>query len=310
MRRFRFGVSVGEAGSRAEWAAKARRAEDLGFDTLLTADHLDATLPPLQPLITAAEATNRLRVGTLVLNNDFRHPVLVAREAAALDLLSDGRFELGLGAGHMKPEYDEAGMDFDPPATRIERLGEAVRIIKGLLDGETVSFSARHYQVAGHTGHPPPVQRPHPPILIGGNSRETLSLAGREAEIAGLTGFGHTREGKVVLSGFTAAATEQRISWVREAAGERFDVIELNALVQRVVVTENRQEAAAELAARIPRLTPEQALESPYLLIGTVAQLIDDLHARRERLGISYCVVFEPALDALAPVVARLAGQT
>jgi len=309
MRPFRFGVSLGEAGSRAKWAAKARRAEDLGFDTLLTADHLVATLPPLLPLVTAAEATSRLRLGTLVLNNDFRHPVLVAREAATLDLLSDGRFELGLGAGHMKPEYDEAGMDFDPPATRIERLGEAVTVIKGLLAGETVTFSGRHYHVAGHTAFPPPVQRPHPPILIGGNSRETLSLAGREAEIAGLTGFGHTREGKVVLSGFTAAATEQRIGWVREAAGERFDTIEVNALVQRVVVTENRQETAAELAARIPGLTPEQALESPYLLIGTVDQLVDELHARRKRLGISYYVVFEPALDTVAPVVARLAGQ-
>jgi probable F420-dependent oxidoreductase len=307
MRPFRFGVSMWSAASLDEWKTKARKAEDLGFTTMLVPDHLAPIFPPLVPLITAAEATATLRVGTLVLNNDFRHPVLAAREAATVDLLSGGRLELGLGAGHMKPEYDEAGLPFDPPAVRIERLGEAVTVIKGLLRGDAVSFAGRHYRMNGHTIHLLPAQRPHPPILVGGNSRGTLTIAGQQADIASLTGFGHTREGSVVLSGFTAAATETRLGWVR-AAGDRFGEIEINALVQRVEVTDDRRGAAEALAATFTGLSPEDVLDSPYLLIGTTEQIADDLRRRRDRLGISYYVVFEPAMEALAPVVARLAG--
>jgi probable F420-dependent oxidoreductase len=307
-RPFRFGVSVWTAESRADWRAKAQKVEDLGYSALLVADHLAALLPPMIPLVSAAEATTTLRFGTFVLNNDFRHPVLVAREAAAVDLLTDGRFELGIGAGHMKPEYDQAGIPFDPPATRIERLGEAVAIIRGLLAGETVTFTGRHYQVAGHAAYPPPVQEPHLPILIGGNSRGVLTLAGREADIVGFTGFGQTAGGKIILSGFTTTGTAERIGWVRAAASDRFDQLELNALVQNVVVTDNRQDAATEITRRLPGLTPEDILDSPFLLIGTVDQVVAQLEARRARLGISYYVVFEPAMEALAPVIARLAG--
>src|SRR5499427_6942434 len=169
MKTYRFGVNVGPSRSRAEWAQKARKLEDLGYSTLTAPDHLSGFFAPMPALISAAEATKNLRVGTNVLNNDFRHPVLVAREAATVDLLTEGRFELGLGAGHMQSEYDQAGLSFDAGRIRVERLSEAVTLIKRLLSGEQVTLAGRYYSVTGHTIYPLPVQRPHPPILVGGN---------------------------------------------------------------------------------------------------------------------------------------------
>jgi len=162
MKPFRFGVNVWSAGSRAEWADKARKAEELGYSVFTVPDHLAGIFAPMPALMSAAAATKRLRVGTNVLNNDFRHPVLVAREAATADLLTDGRLQVGLGAGHMKSEYDEAGLRFDAGGARVERLAEAVSIVKRLLNGEEVTFAGRHYRVNGHRIHPLPVQRPHP----------------------------------------------------------------------------------------------------------------------------------------------------
>ena len=285
MKPFRFGVSIGKAGSRAEWVDKARKLEDLGYATLTVPDHLTALLAPIPALVSAAAATKSLRLRTNVLNNDFRHPVLLAREVATADLLTDGRLQLGLGAGYMKSEYDEAGLCFDPGGVRVDRLAEAVTIVKRLLEGEEVTFTGRHYRVTGHTIQPLPVQRPHPPILIGGN--------GVEPE----------------FSGFTAAGADARVRLVREAAADRYERLELNALVQRVLVTDERRQAAEELARRWTQLSPEEILESPYVLIGSVGRLVDDLQARRERWGISDYVIFEPYLDAFAPVVARLAGE-
>jgi probable F420-dependent oxidoreductase len=310
MKPFRFGVNVWRAGSRAEWADKARKLEDLGYYSLTVPDHLADLFAPVPALVSAAAATTSLRVGTNVLNNDFRHPVLVAREAATVDLLTDGRLQLGLGAGHMRSEYDQAGLPFDPGATRVERLVEAVAIVKGLLRGEPVTFAGRHYRVTDHTIHPRPLQRPHPPILIGGNGPRLLTLAAKEADIVGLSGITF-RHGGVDpdLSGWRAGGVDERVRLVREAAGERYDLVELNALVQRVVVTDDRRQAAEELANRWRQLSPEEILESPYVLIGAVDQLVEDLYARRERWDISSYVIFEPYIDAFAPVVARLAGR-
>ena len=260
-------------------------------------------------LASAAEVTTTLLLGTMVLNNDFRHPVLVAREAATLDVLSEGRLQLGLGAGHMRHEYEQAGLDFDPGPTRVERLGEAVAIIKGLLRGEAVSFAGRHYRVTGHVVHPAPVQRPHPPILIGGNAAQVLTLAAKEADIVGLNGITFRRGGAAPdVTNFREADVDQQVQLVRQAAGGRFERLELNALVQRVVVTGDRRAAAEELAGRWPQLGAEDILRSPYALLGTIEQLVDDLQARRARWGISYYTIQEPYLDAFAPVVARLAG--
>jgi probable F420-dependent oxidoreductase len=310
MKPFRFGVNVGRASSRADWAEKARKVESLGYSALTVPDHLADLLAPMPALLSAAAATQRLRVGTNVLNNDFRHPVLVAREASTVDLLTDGRLQLGLGAGHMQSEYDQAGLNFEAGGTRVARLAEALTIVKRLLKGEPVTFAGRYYRVTDHTIHPLPVQQPHPPILIGGNGRRLLTLAAQEADIVGLSGITFRRGGaEPDLSGWRVAGVDERVQRVREAAGDRYDRLELNALVQRVVVTDDRRQAAEELAHRWPQLSPEEILQSPYVLLGTVDQLVEVLQARRERWDISYYVIFESYMDAFAPVVARLAGR-
>ena len=309
MKPFRFGVNVGPSRSRAEWVEKARKLEGLGYYALTVPDHLSEFLAPLPALVSAAAATTTLRVGTNVLNNDFRHPVLVAREAATVDLLTDGRLMLGLGAGYMQSEYDQAGFGYDPGGTRVERLGEAVSIIKGLLSGEPVTFGGQHYRVTGHRIHPLPAQRPHPPIAISGNGRRLLTLAAREADIVGLSGVTFRRGGTAPeLSGWKASGVDERVRLVRDVSGDRFAAIELNALVQRVVVLDDRRRAAEELARHWNQLSPDEILESPHVLVGTVDQIIEDLQARRARWGISYFTIFEPYVSALAPVVARLAG--
>jgi probable F420-dependent oxidoreductase len=310
MKPFRFGVNAWSAASRAEWTDKARRAEDLGYAVLTVPDHLAGIFAPIPALMSAAAATTRLRVGTNVLNNDFRHPVLVAREAATADLLTDGRLQLGLGAGHMGSEYAQAGLRFDAGGVRVARLAEAVAIVKGLLAGEEVTFAGRHYRVSAHTIHPRPVQRPHPPILIGGNGPQLLTLAAKEADIVGLSGITFRRGGaERDLSGWRTAGVDRRVELVREAAGDRSQRLELSALIQTVVVTDHRRRACEDLAQRWPQLAPAEILESPYVLVGTVDQQVEDLHARRQRWGISSYVVFEPYLETLAPVVAKLAGR-
>jgi probable F420-dependent oxidoreductase len=310
-RPFRFGLSAGAVPpSGSAWRTLARRAEELGFDVLLTADHLDDALPPLAPLCTAAEATSALRVGTLVVNNDFRHPAVLAKDAATVGLLTGERLELGLGAGHMKSEYDQAGIPFDPPATRVARLGESVRIVKGLLAGEEVTFAGEHYRLAGHRCHPAPVRVP---ILVGGNGTRVLTIAAEQADIAGFAGFSQV-EGTagVRLSHFTAEGLADRIALVRERAGDRFDALELNALIQFVFVTRDRRGAAERLQALAPALTVEDILDSPFVLIGTHDEMAETLRERRERFGVSYWVVFErrpnsdQTIDTLGPVIERL----
>jgi probable F420-dependent oxidoreductase len=311
MKPFRFGISIWYVASRAELADKAKKVEALGYDTLSFPDHLNERIAPMPALMAAAAATRRLRLGTNVLNNDLRHPVLVAREAAAIDLLTDGRLQLGLGAGSIKSEYDQAGLRFESGRVRVERLAEAVTVIKGLLEGEEVTFSGAHYQVAGHRIAPLPVQKPHPPILIGGNGARLLALAAREADIVGFSGITF-RSGSASpdVSAWRAAAVDERVRLVRDTAGEdRFAHLELNALVQRVIVTEDRRAAAEELTGRWPELSVDDILQTPYLLIGTVEQMIEDLEVRRQRWGISYYAIHEPYLDDLAPVVARLGGK-
>jgi probable F420-dependent oxidoreductase len=308
---FSFGVNVRNAGSRAEWVDKARRIENLGYATLGVPDHPAEMLAPIPAVMAAAAATTRLRVGTNVLNNDFRHPVLVAREAATVDLLTDGRFQLGLGAGHVKVEYEQTGVTFDRGATRVERLAEAVTIVKSLLAGERVTFVGRHYRVTDHTIHPRPVQRPHPPLVIGGNGPRLLALAAREADIVGLTGITFARGGtQPDFSGWKPAAVDERIALLRSAAGPRFERLELNALVQRVIVTAPALTARRAAATELTRgqLLADDVLATPFALIGDIDQLVEELHARRERWGISSYTVFEPAVELLAPVVARLAG--
>ena len=252
---FRFGVNLWHAASRAAWIDKARKLEALGYAVLSVPDHLADFLAPLPALVSAAEATTHLRVGTNVLNNDFRHPVLVAREAATVDLLTEGRLQLGLGAGFMQAEYEQMGVRFDPGGRRVERLAEAVRIIKGLFTGQPVMFVGHHYHVMQHQLQPLPVQRPHPPLLIGGNGPRLLTLAAQEADIVGLTGISF-RPGDQgpELSGWTVTGVEERLQRIRATAGARYERLELSALVQRVEVTDHRDSAAEDLAGRWPPL--------------------------------------------------------
>src|SRR5438552_9895995 len=306
---FRFGVNMRTAPSGAAWADAARRVEALGYSTLTVPDHFTDIYSPMPAIVAAAAATTRLRVGTLVLNNDFRHPVLLAREAALVDLLTDGRLQLGLGAGYMKSEYDQAGLTFDRGGVRVARLGEAVTIVKSLLRGDTVTFEGHHYHVTGHAIHPRPRQQPHPPILIGGNGRHILTLAAVEADIVALTGLTFSQGGAGRdFSGFTAEGTDERLRWIHDVASERLDTLELNALVQRVIVTDDRAKVAEELARQWPPLTPADVLGSPFVLLGSVDEIVESLQRRRERWGISYYVVMEPVMEAFGPVVARLAG--
>jgi probable F420-dependent oxidoreductase len=310
MKPFRFGINMRDASSRAEWQDKARKVEALGYAVLLVPDHLAAMLATIPAVMSAADATTRLRIGTNVLNNDLRHPVLLAREAATMDLLTDGRLELGLGAGYMRIEYDQAGLRFDRGGIRVERLAESVPIIKGLLGGAEVNFVGQHYCVTSHKIYPLPVQRPHPPIMIGGNGPRLLALAAREADTVNLTGLTFTQGGTTLdMSGWKVAGVDERLRVIRDAAGERFGALELSAQVQRVIVTDRPREAAEELQKTWKQISVDEILAAPFVLIGTVDEMVEALRARRDRWGISYFVTFEPFLDALAPVVARLTGK-
>jgi probable F420-dependent oxidoreductase len=310
MRKFRFGVAIGGAWSARDWVEKARRAEDLGYSAFLLPDHYVSPLATVPALAVAAAATTSLRVGSFVFSNDFRHPAMVAKEAATLDLLSDGRFELGLGAGWHGPEYAQAGIPFDSPGVRVGRLEEAVSIIKGLFGPEPVTFAGEHYRIEALRGTPSPVQSPHPPILIAGGSKRVLSLAGREADIVGLHFKTFSDGSGGDLTSGSVDATAQKIEWVRAAAGDRLNSIELNVLVRWFVVTDDPRRAAEEFAARPSAMpvTPQLLLESPNALLGSVELMLEMLLRRREQYGISYIVVVEDDMEAFAPVVAQLAG--
>ena len=307
-RPFRFGVSCRASWEPEAWRQLARTAEATGYSTLLVADHLTDMYPPMLPFASAAEITSTLRFGTFVLNNDFHHPAWVAREAATLDALTGGRFELGMGAGHMKSEYDEVGLGFDAAGVRVRRLVESVDVVRRLLAGETVTHAGEHYRLDGHRCFPVP---PSPvPLLIGGNGTHLLRLAAETADIVGFAGF-HQVHGTsdVALSHFSAAGLEDRLAVVRAAAGARFDELELNVLVQVVIVSDDRRAEAERLAEQFPALTVDDLLDSPFLLLGTHQQMVEQLVERRERFGVSYVAVFEPAHVDLAPVVEQLAGR-
>lgn len=306
-RRFRFSAQVSRAGSAREWREVARKAEDLGFSALTVPDHFGDQLAPVPALMAAADATTTLRIGALVWDNDYRHPLVLAKELATLDLLSDGRLEIGLGAGWMRADYEAAGIPYDPPATRVERCAEGLAVVKGLLGPGPFSFAGRHYRISDHDGTPKPAQQPRPPILVGGGGRRVLSLAAREADIVGINanlraGTG----GPETAPNLSVAATDRKLAWVREAAGERFADLELHTLVGFVMVTDDPGPILAGMAGHFG-CTPAEAAHVPVCLVGTVDQMVEELQWRRERWGISY-VTFEGDWEAVAPVVARLAG--
>lgn len=308
MRPFRFGLLARVAHSRDEWLGKARRAEALGYATFLVPDHFRDQVATSVGLMAAAAVTSTIRIGSLVYDNDFRHPAVVAKDAATLDLLSGGRFELGLGAGWLLPDYAQTGLSFDPGRVRVERLEEAARIITGYLEGGPVTAKGRYYAVTELEGLPRPVQRPRPPLLIGGGGPKILALAAREADIVGLVPRTHADGGGLDLADIGPAAVDAKVATVRAAAGARFPALELNALVQRVIVADDPSAGLAEVAQQW-KIEPAQVRESPFVLAGPVEAIVDALEARRARYGISYIAIFEQFGEAFAPVVKRLAGR-
>ena len=313
-RTFRFGIVTGGVASRKAWIDKAKQAEALGFSTLLIDDHLYNTFAPLTALVSAADATTSLRVGSLVFGNDFRHPAILAKEAATLDVLTDGRFELGLGTGYSSGDYEKMGITLQPPGTRVSRFEEAVRIIKGLFADEALTFAGNYYTINDLNGLPKPCQKPHPPLLLGGGSKRILSFAAREANIVGINAK-TTAEGGLDFSSITPEATEQKIAWVREAAGARFRDLELNILVIPIVTDQRRQVTEQKLRDHEMPIDEDNIawmLASPLFLFGTVDQIVEDLQARRQRFGLSYIAVGEyfqaDVMERFAPVIARLAG--
>jgi probable F420-dependent oxidoreductase len=306
-RPFRFGVQVSKAADAKGWADLARKTEDLGFSTFTMPDHFSDQFAPIPALVAAADATTTLRVGMLVLDNDYRHPVVLAKEAATLDLLSDGRLELGLGAGWERTDYEKSGMPYDPPGTRIDRFLEGLTIVRGLFAGGPYSFEGEHYTVTDLDGTPKPVQA-HVPLIVGGGGPRMLALAAREADIVGVN-F-DLRSGAVdaaTTSTGTAAEVDKKIDIIRAAAGDRFDDLELNIRVFVNVVTDDREGMAERLAPGFG-VAPSDALEIPFALVGTTAQIIETIRARRERWGFSYVIFGADDLDRMAPVVAELAG--
>jgi probable F420-dependent oxidoreductase len=308
IRPFRFGVAIPGAQSGEDWIARVRRVEELGYSTLLMPDHFGGQFAPIPALMAAAQATKSLHVGSFVMDNDFHHPVVLAKESATLDLLSGGRLELGLGAGWMASDYEKSGIPLDRAGVRVSRMEESLHILKGLFADGPTTFEGKYYTVTNLEGMPKPHQRPHPPLMIGGAGKRVLSIAAREADIVSIVARPLPDGNSLDVTDMTPAATERKIDLIRQEAGARFDEIELNILLFAVVVTQNRQQAADQLAERF-QTTGEQLLQTPHCLIGTPEQIAEDLLARRERYGISYITIFGDNLETFAPVVAQLAGK-
>ncbi|HEX6392149.1 MAG TPA: TIGR03621 family F420-dependent LLM class oxidoreductase [Acidimicrobiales bacterium] len=308
-RKFRFGVQLTNAGSHSSWADVARKAEDLGYSSLFLPDHFGDQLAPVPALAAAAAVTTQLRVGALVWDNDYKHPVVLAKEAATIDVMSGGRLEFGIGAGWMNTDYEQSGIPKDPASVRIERLAEAISIYKGLWGRGEFSFEGRHYRISHLDGLPKPVQQPHPPVLIGGGGPKMLALAAREADIVGLN--------PAIPKGFVDASAsaelapaqvEKKVERVREEAGDRFRDLELNVLVFVTTIGQSAR-TQRESVANLLSISVEDLDASPHALVGETSAVADQLRAARDRWGTSYFVLQgEAPMEQAAPVVAELAG--
>jgi probable F420-dependent oxidoreductase len=307
MRPFRFAVTAAWAPDAAAWQALARRAEALGYDALVVPDHLSRQLAPIAALATAAAATTRLRIGAYVFANDFRHPLVLAREVATLDLLSGGRTLLGLGAGWRVADYRQLGLPYDPAGTRIERLGEAVGLVKRLLSGEEVTHVGRHYRLEGARVEPRPIQHPHPPLILGGGGRRMLRLAAREADIVGLLPQFDAR-GRPIVRQATEGATAAKVALVREAAGERWGSFDLDILVADAGLVDWPRRPLRSLWS-VTAAGAAALVGTPYLLHGSLRRLETLLLRRRDAWGLNSYTVHVGSMEAIAPLVERLAGR-
>ncbi len=296
------------ARSASEWTDTAKKAEDLGYSALLMPDHFGKQLAPLTALATAAAVTTTLRVGTLVFANDFRHPALLAKETATLDLLSEGRLEVGMGAGWMNDDYDTTGMTHDRAGVRIDRMIEGINVLRGLWGDDAFSFSGDHYTITEMNGLPKPAQAGGPPIIVGGGGKRVLSTAARMADVVGVNpNVGEGTVGPEAVRSMSAEATEEKLGWVRAAAGDRFDDIEISILKFVTMVTDDRDTVAAAVGGNMG-MDAETILASPHTLVGSAEQIAEELIEQRERWQGSYVTVQSDAIHSFAPVVAALAG--
>jgi probable F420-dependent oxidoreductase len=318
MRPYRFGIQAARITDPVEWAATARRAEDDGYSSLLIPDHV-GRLSTFPALMAAAAVTSRITLGTYVLNQDFRPPAVLAQDVAAVQLFTNGRLELGLGAGWAKQEYAQTGIQFDPAGERVARFEEYVRVVKGLLAArEPFSFEGRWFRLEGYPPLPHLVHQPPPPILVGGGSRNVLSIAGRHADSISVATRA-TPDGNIDATNVTRAAVEQKLEWIREAAGDRFGEIELNVTIRELRIVDDRRAAARAILdqwrgpgsrmGRADEIDEDDILGSPYMALGAVSEIVDQIEAARERYGFSYIQIDGRDVGAFAPVMARLAPE-
>ncbi len=309
IRPFRFGVQLSTAADRAEWVGLARRAEDNGYAVATMPDHFSDQLAPVPALQAVLDATTTLRAGALVFDNDYKHPVVLAKELATMDVLSEGRVEIGLGAGWMISDYEQAGIPYDRAGVRIDRFVEGLAVIRGAMGAGPFSFDGEHYTVTDYDGLPKPVQSPGPPVLIGGGGRRVLSFAAREADIVGVNATLHAGViGPEAIATMTAEAVAEKVAIVADAAGDRIADIEMNIRSFFVQVTDDRAGTIAGIAGMIGA---EEAVveQSPFALVGSTSKIVEDLVERRERYGFSYVIVGPDEIESFAPVVAELAGS-
>jgi probable F420-dependent oxidoreductase len=318
MRPFRFGLQAARIHDPAEWLAHARRAEQDGYSSLLIPDHV-RRLSTFPTLMAAAAVTERITLGTYVLNQDFRPPAVLAHEAAAVQQFINGRLELGIGAGWAKPEYEWTGIQFDPAGPRINRFEEYLQVVKGILAAkEPYSFSGRWYTLKEYPPLPYLAYASPPPILVGGGSKNVLSIAGRHADSISVATRA-TPEGQIDATNITREAVEQKLAWIKDAAGDRYSQIELNVTVREVRVVDDRQAAArailsdwrgpGSMMGRADEISEDDVLNSPYMALGTVDQIVEQIQAAREQYGFSYIQVDGRDVDAFAPIMGRLVGK-
>ena len=306
---FRFGIQASSQPDRASWVGLAKRAEANGFDVLTMPDHFSDQLAPVPALMAAADATESLRVGALVWDNDYKHPVVLAKELATIDVLSSGRLELGIGAGWMISDYEQSGIAYDRAGVRIDRFIEGLDVIRGCFAEGAFSFSGTHYKVSNYNGLPKPIQSPCPPILIGGGGRRVLSYAAQHADIIGINAtMTSGAVGPEAFSTMTAEAVDDKVDIVRSAVTDRLAHIEMNIRAYMVSVSDDAP-GSIERFAKTMGVETKMMAETPFALIGPPAKLIEDLLARRERWGFSYIIVGGGDVDSFAPVVAALRGK-
>jgi probable F420-dependent oxidoreductase len=320
VRPFRFGVTGGGSSKRERLLESARAVEALGYSTFGLADHFVRPFAPLIAGQAVADATTSLRITQTVLAQDFREPAVLAKELATLDVLSEGRLEVGLGAGWLQQEYEDAGLRFDPAPVRIARLEETAIILKGIFCEQRFSFDGDHYRVTNLQGLPRPVQQPRPPIMIGGGGKKLLSVAARQADIVQLMPSNPGGQSLLDASQFSTQAIEDKIGWIRDAAGARFDDVELSAQLLECAVTDRPDEHLSDLAERVATVTErmggarveldqKELRNSPIVAVGSLDEVCETLVETRRTFGISYLLAPTGGRpEQLAAVIERLAG--